>query len=116
MVRTFVTFGLMMSVVGFSSAAFAEEKLMVLWPKQRAAHQITMDDQAAAYHARGQAYVDHLYDTAGEEPMPPADDFMGQGEIQPVPINVGRVAEMVKGADANAKVPSPDAQTAPTPH
>lgn len=93
-----------------SSVAFAaEEKLMVLWPKQRAAHQNTMDDNAAAYKARGQAYVDHLYETGGETPM---GDDMSQTEIEPVPINVGQVADMVKEADA----PSPDVQTGATPH
>lgn len=109
MLSKFVVFSAVMMAIGFSSVAKAEEQLMVLWPKQRAAHQVVMDDHAAAYKARGQAYVDHLYATGGEEPMPAADDLSMGGEIEPVPINVGQVAEMVKETD-------PDTQTAATPH
>jgi hypothetical protein len=114
MLSKFVILGAVVMALGFSSVAKAEEQLMVLWPKQRAAHQVVMDDHAAAYKARGQAYVDHLYATGGEEQMPPADDLSMGGEIQPVPINVGQVAEMVKATEA--KVATPDAQTAATPH
>lgn len=114
MLSKFVILSAVLLAVGGSSAAQAEEKLMVLWPKQRAAHQVTMDDQAAAYKARGQAYVDHLYATGGEEQMPVADDLSMGGEIEPVPINVGQVADMVKATEA--KTPSIAAQTAATPH
>jgi rhamnose utilization protein RhaD (predicted bifunctional aldolase and dehydrogenase) len=115
MLNKFVVTAVVMMAICVSSAAKAEEKLMILWPKQRAAHQIVMDDHTAAYKARGQAYVDHLYDTGGEEPMPAADDLSMGGEIEPVPINVGQVAEMVKATEAKSKV-APDAQTAATPH
>ncbi len=116
MLSKFVVLSALMMALGFSSVAKAEEQLMVLWPKQRASHQVTMDDQAAAYKARGQAYVDHLYATGGEEPMPAADDLSMTGEIVPVPINVGQVADMVKATEASSATPSPDAQTAATPH
>lgn len=113
MFNKFIVFGAVMMALGLSLPAKAEEKLMVLWPKQRAAHQATIEDHAAAYKARGQAYVDHLYDTGGEEEMPPADDLTLGGEIDPVPINVGQVADIVKDTQAST---SPAAQTAATPH
>lgn len=114
MLNKLIAMTLIVMVLGMASAAQAEEQLMVLWPKQRAAHDVVMADHTAAYEARGQAYVDHMYATGSEEPMEPDADFtMGQ-EIQPVPINVGQVAEMVKGADG--KTADPDAQTAATPH
>lgn len=103
-------------MTGFSVSARAEERLMVLWPKQRASHQATMDEQSAAYKARGQAYVDHLYATGGEEPMEAADDLSLTGEIEPVPINVGQVADMVKATEARSKVAASDTQTAAPPH
>ena len=114
MLNKFVVLGAMVMALGCSSVAKAEEQLMVLWPKQRAAHQIVMDDHAAAYKARGQTYVDHLYATGGEVELPPADDLSMAGEIEPVPINVGQVADMVKATEAAST--APDAQTAATPH
>ena len=114
MLNKLIAVSVIVMALGMSSAARAEEKLMVLWPKQRAAHSETMADHAAAYEARGKAYTDHLYDTGGEEPSEPDADFsMGQ-DIQPVPINVGQVAEMVKGAEGTT--PAPANQTAATPH
>lgn len=114
MFNKFFLSGAVLIAMGLPHAAKAEEKLMVLWPKQRAAHQIVMDDHAAAYKVRGQAYVDHLYATGGEEEMPAADDLGLGGEIEPVPINVGQVAAIVK--DTQAASTSPAAQTAATPH
>lgn len=111
MLNKFIVLGGVAIALGLSSAAQAEEKLMVLWPKQRAAHQIVINDHAAAYKARGQAYTDHLYETGGETPMEAADDLSLGGEIDPVPINVGQVADIVK--DTQAATPS--AQTAATP-
>ena len=115
MLNKFIVFGAVILAVGSSSAAQAQERLMVLWPKQRAAHQVVIDDRTAAYKARGQAYVDHLYATGGEEPMPAGDDLSMTGDIQPVPINVGQVADLVKDTEARSKLPSPSAQTAATP-
>lgn len=100
----------------FPSFAQAEEQLMILWPKQRAAHQIVMDDQAAAYKARGQAYVDHLYATGGEEQMPAPDDVSLTGDIRPIPINIGQVANIVKDTPAGSQILSPDTQTSAPPH
>ena len=79
----------------------SHEKYMVLWPKERAAHQQAMDERAVAYKARGQDYVDHLYATGGETPMP--DDtnmyeFEGvkEGVIKPQPVDIEQVAKIVK--------------------
>lgn len=113
MLNKFVSLMVMVLVLGASVSAQAEEKLMVLWPKQRAAHQVKMDDQAAGYKARGQAYIEHLYATGGEEPMPAPDDLALGGEIQPVPINVGQVADIVKSTPAATT--NPASQTAATP-
>lgn len=114
MLNKFIVFSAVIMAVGFSSVAKAEEQLMVLWPKQRAGHQVTMDEQSAAYKARGHAYVDHMYTTGGETPMPYGDELSMTGEIEPVPINVGQVADLVKGTEARSQ-PTPSAQTGATP-
>lgn len=115
MLGKFIMLGAVAVVLGFPVVSRAEEQLMVLWPKQRGAHQSVMDEQAASYKARGQAYVDHLYATGGEEPMPENDDLSLTGEIQPLPINIGQVADLVKGTEAKSANTSPDSQTAATP-
>lgn len=79
-------------------AVQADDSLMVPWPKQRAAHQIVIDEHKEAYRARGQDYVDHMYATGGEEPMPDAAASIasiGDG-LNPKPVNVEEVAEIVK--------------------
>ena len=83
------------------SAAQAEEQLLVLWPKQRAAHQEQMDDNAVKYLARGQSYIDHLYATGGEEEMPAPEGFMDEPlEVSDtVPVNVNEVADIIKEND-----------------
>lgn len=88
------------SFAGFASNVRAEEELMVLWPKQRTAHQATMDAQAQHYQSRGKEYVDHLYATHGEEPITP-DVELVPSEITPEPVQVDDVARIIRDkADA----------------
>lgn len=77
--------------------ARAEEQLMELFPKQRAEHQVTIDQQAAKYQTRGQAFVDNIYANHGEVPMAdPEDLFMEMGDIEPEEVNVDEVANIIK--------------------
>lgn len=79
----------------------ADEQVMNLFPKQRASHQEQVDSYAAHYQERGQAYVDHMYSTGGEEPMEP-DILIGElkdESIDTVPIDTGEVADLVKQAE-----------------
>lgn len=83
------------SLAGFASDVRAEEQLMVLWPKQRASHQGTMDAQAQHYQSRGQQFVDHLYATGGEEPMAPDAELI-PSEIDPQSVQVDDVARIIR--------------------
>lgn len=79
----------------------ADDQLMTLFPKQRASHQEQVDVYAGHYQERGQAYVDHLYATGGEEPMEP-DTLIGElkdESIDTVPVDTGEVADLVKQAE-----------------
>ena len=116
MLNKFIAITFLTVTLGMASAAQAEEQYMNLWPKQRAGHDSVMADHTASYEARGKAYTEHLYATGGEVPMEPDVEFSG-GEIQPVPINIGQVAEMVKstGDVTVTQQPSPSTQTAATP-
>lgn len=79
--------------------AQAEEQLLTLFPKQRAAHQDKMDATQMRYLARGQEYIDHLYATGGEEVMSEPEGFMDEMDIEEsdtVPINVNEVATIIK--------------------
>lgn len=96
MVRMLWIAGLVAGIVLISGSAMAGDQLMVLYPHQRAAHQSKMDENAARYWARGQDYVDHLYATGGEEPMPESDDLLDELDDNVVPVDVGQVADMVK--------------------
>jgi hypothetical protein len=94
--------------------AHAEEKLMELWPNQRAKHFVQSQDAAARYEARGQNYVDHLYTTGGESPIEPAADYMadGQPEIDPVPVDVNQVSQIV-GTTEGTTIEDPSKTPAP---
>ncbi len=84
-----------------TSSAQADDQVMNLFPKQRASHQDQMDAYAAHYQERGQAYVDHMYATGGEEPMEP-DTLIGElkdESLDTVPIDTGEVADLVKQAE-----------------
>ncbi|MBL8637789.1 MAG: hypothetical protein JNN09_04760 [Alphaproteobacteria bacterium] len=80
----------------------ADDQVMNLFPKQRASHQEQVDSYAAHYQERGQAYVDHMYATGGEEPMEPDTLLVGElkdESIDTVPIDTGEVADLVKQAE-----------------
>lgn len=92
-----VLFTLMAILVFYTSTAHAGEKFMALWPKERASHQQDMDERAAAYKERGQEYVDHLYETGGEERMPDnAKMYDLDSPVTPRNVNVDEVAKIVK--------------------
>ncbi|HNQ91668.1 MAG TPA: hypothetical protein PKI93_01920 [Alphaproteobacteria bacterium] len=88
-------------VILVGGPAFAEGQLLNLWPSQRATYQVNMDARAAEYEARGQAYVDHLYATQGEEEMPPADnlhmDEAGSADqvVEPKDVDMNEVQSIV---------------------
>lgn len=90
----------------------ADDQLMILYPNQRAKHQFKMDENAANYEARGQAYVDHLYATGGEETMPAPDGFMDESlDVEDtVPVNVDEVADIVKDSAPSLSAPELSAQ------
>ena len=92
----------------YGSVAQADDQLMILFPQQREKHQNTMDEQAAAYEARGQAFVDHLYATGAEESMPVPEGFMDVSlELgDTVPVNVDEVADIVK--ESGTSLPAPE--------
>ena len=96
-------------------AAHAEERLVDLWPNQRAKHLVKSQENAARYEARAQDYVAHNYATGGEVPIEPADDFMveSQPEIDPVPVDVNQISNIVGKVEgtviedpSNASTPS----------
>lgn len=79
-------------------SAKAEDRLLNLWPNQRANYVVKSQENAAKYEARGKDYVEHTLTTGGEVPIEPADDFMneGQPEIDPVPVDIHQVSKMVE--------------------
>lgn len=85
-------------VGAFAPVVQADDQLMILYPNQREKHQLKMDENAANYEARGQAYVDHLYATGGEESMPLPDGFMDESleSSDVIPVDVNEVADIVK--------------------
>lgn len=88
---------IMVSVcIGFSGFAQAEE-LLNLWPNQRSKHQDVMEEQLLKYQARNQDYIDHMYTTQGEEPMPDPEGFMELSDpvLDPTDINVDEVSNIV---------------------
>lgn len=108
MVKTFVGLSLMVAVLGFSAVAQAEEQLMVLWPNQRATHQVNIEEQGAAYKARGEAYVDHLYATGGETSLAPETGSMFSSDVQPVPIDITDVVNMIDQGETATSETAPD--------
>lgn len=94
---------LLLFLVGIAPATHAEEQLMNLWPNQRAAHNAEMEADAAQYQVRRQEYTDHLYTTGGEKPMDELDglhDIMSDyPSIEPIPVDVGEVADIIKSSD-----------------
>ncbi len=104
---------IVISMIGASSPVQAEEQLMNLWPNQRAKHLSASEDAAAKYKARGQAYVDHMYATGGEEPIAPDTEFVvdSASDVDPVRLNIKQVSDIVKDealktADKNASPPA----------
>lgn len=86
----------------FAGGVQADDQLMILFPKQRASHQEQMDAYSAHYLERGQAYVDHLYATGGEEPMEPDSLLVTElkdDPIETVPVDTAEVADLVKEAE-----------------
>lgn len=80
-----------------SDSAHAEDQLLNLFPKQRAEHQAKMDNNEGKYLARGQAYVDHMYATGGEEPMTELEDLdLELGDDSTVAIDTAEVAKIIK--------------------
>lgn len=93
----------------------ADEQVMNLFPKQRASHQEQVDSYAAHYQERGQAYVDHMYATGGEEPMEPDTLLVGElkdESIDTVPIDTGEVADLVKQAEDKGLISEDGASSA----
>jgi hypothetical protein len=84
-------------------AVQAEDRLLELWPNQRAKHIIKSQEDAARYEARAHDYVAHTYATGGEVPIEPADDFMadGQPEIDPVPVDVNQISQIVEKTEGS---------------
>lgn len=77
----------------------ADDELLTLFPKQRAAHQEKIDANQMKYLSRGQEYTDHLYALGGEESMSDPEGFMDEVSIEEgdtVPINVNEVATIIK--------------------
>ena len=102
MVKTFVGLSIMVTLLGFSAVAQAEEQLMPSWPNQRATHQSAIDEKTAAYKARGDAYVDHLYMSGGETQIVAESGALFNSEVEPVPININDVVNMIDQGEAAA--------------
>lgn len=80
-----------------SDSAHAEDQLLNLFPKQRAEHQVKMDNNEGKYLVRGQAYVDHMYATGGEEPMTELEDLdLELDDDSTVAIDTAEVAKIIK--------------------
>ena len=99
-------------------AVQAGDDLMVLWPKQRAAHQIVIDDHQESYRARGQEFVEHMYATGGEEQMPDAEASIASigDAVNPKPVDVEEVAKIVKDSPAADDVSAPAEENAVAPN
>jgi hypothetical protein len=84
-------------LVLFPCVSRADEQLLTLFPKQRAAHQAKIDDTTAKYLARGHDYVDHLYASGGEEPMTEMEDMeLDIDDSNTVPIDTAEVAKIIQ--------------------
>ncbi|MDY0029536.1 MAG: hypothetical protein RBR86_06300 [Pseudobdellovibrionaceae bacterium] len=85
--------------------AQAEEQLLNLWPTQRSLHDREMDITAKKYQDRGQEYVDQLYSSHGEKYLPETlgihDELNLPPMIEPEPVDVNEVAEMINGMNSS---------------
>ncbi len=84
-------------LVLFPCVSRADEQLLTLFPKQRAAHQAKIDETTVKYLARGHDYVDHLYATSGEEPMSELENMgLEIDESDTVSIDTAEVAKIIQ--------------------
>ncbi|MBL8639048.1 MAG: hypothetical protein JNK24_01705 [Alphaproteobacteria bacterium] len=101
------------AMMGGPGTAQAEERYMTLWPNQRASHQADIETDAEKYHARGQSYVDHLYDTGGESDITDPDDLhemdleLYPAALQPVDVDINEVAGIVKASGQGEVIENP---------
>ncbi len=107
------TLAAIIAMMGGPRTAQAEERYMTLWPNQRASHQAEIETDAEKYHARGHAYVDHLYDTGGESDITDPDDLhemdleLYPAALQPVDVDINEVAGIVKASGQGEVIENP---------
>lgn len=110
---TFVVAAIL-AILCSGGAAQAEERYMTLWPNQRASHQAEIESDAEVYHARGQSYVDHLYDSGGESDITDPDNLhqmdldLYPAALQPVDVDIDEVAGIVKASGQGEVIVNPD--------
>lgn len=103
-----------LAILCTGGAAQAEERYMTLWPNQRASHQAEIESDAEVYHARGQSYVDHLYDSGGESDITDPDNLhqmdldLYPAALQPVDVDIDEVAGIVKASGQGEVIVNPD--------
>lgn len=108
-----LTLAAIIAMMGGPGTAQAEERYMTLWPNQRASHQADIETDAEKYHARGQSYVDHLYDTGGESDITDPDDLhemdleLYPAALQPVDVDINEVAGIVKASGQGEVIENP---------
>lgn len=97
MLRVVLSVSVLSVLLSVPVVARADEQLLNLFPKQRAAHQEKMDANAQKYEARGHDYVEHLYADGSETPMSEMDDLDSLDSSETTPVDAGEVAKIIQG-------------------